>query len=156
MLCERSQRNDRDRGIDIVDGASEQIGRGRFISRSERTKPNKKGNVALESTRERQVNSAGRFLFEERVARCRHDADYFDCLLLLLLFTHIRAPSGVGTSVLDRRRTCPRILNALSKRITIRPELLCQNFVNNRHLWTGLSRLRFGERATPNHRQSNG
>src|SRR6266498_232415 len=156
MLCERSQRNDRDRRIDIVHGASEQIGRGRLISGSERTKPNKKENVALESTRERQVNSACRFLFEERVARCRYDADYFDRLFLLLLFIQIRAPSMDASVALGRRRTCAHILNALSKRITIRPELLCQNFVNNRDLWTGLSRLRFGERATPNHRQSNG
>src|SRR6266508_1522049 len=89
MLCERSQRNDRDRRIDIVHGASEQIGRGRFISWRERTKPNKKGNVALESTRERQVNSANRLFFEERVARCRYDADYFDRLSLLLFFNYI-------------------------------------------------------------------
>src|SRR5437667_7738716 len=141
MLCERSQRNDRDRRIDIVHGASEQIGRGGFVSGRERTKPNKKGNVILESTREWQVNSANRLLFEERVARCRHDADYFDRISLLLLFTHIRAPSGVGTSALGRRCISPCILNALSKGITIRPEFLCQNFVNNRDLRTGLGRL---------------
>src|SRR5437870_7128931 len=115
MLCKRSQPNDRDRRIDIVHGASEQIGRGRFTSWRERTKPNKKGNVALESTRERQVNSAGRFLFEERVARCRHDADYFDRLFLLFLFIQIRAPSSMGASTaLSRLRTCARVLNPLS------------------------------------------
>src|SRR6266478_1788588 len=137
MLCERSQRNDRDRRIDIVHGASEQIGRGRFISWRERTKPNKKGNVALESTRERQVNSAGRFLFEERVARCRHDADYFDRLFLLFLFIQIRAPSSMGAS-------------------TTPPALLCQLFVTPRYLWTALCRLRFCESPPPPHRQSNG
>src|SRR4026208_2235294 len=115
-------------------------------------KPDKKGNVILESTGERQINSAGRLLFEERVARCGYDADYFDRLSLLLLFAHIRAPSGMRTTALDRRRISARILNALSKRITLRPQLLCQNFVDNRNLQTRLGRLRFTEGATANHR----
>src|SRR5437667_12570201 len=130
MLCERSQRNDRDRRIDIVHGASEQIGRGGFVSGRERTKPNKKGNVILESTRERQVNPAGRLLFEERVARCRHNADYFDRLCRLLLFTHIGAASDVTTfAALGRWGICRRVLNVLSKRITSRPKFLRRYFV---------------------------
>src|SRR5207244_3015039 len=119
--------------------------------------PNEERNVALESARERQVNSANRFFFKKRVARCRHDADYFNRLSLLLIFTYIGASSSVGTSAaLSRRRIFGRVLNALSKRITLRPELLCENFVNNRDLGTGLGRLCFGKHATSNHWQSNG
>src|ERR1700726_1227419 len=118
--------------------------------------PNKKGNIALKSTRERQVNSAGRLLFKERVASCRHDADYFNRLVPLPLFIQVSASSRVRATAAGRRRVLARILDALSKRITIRPELLCQNFIDNRDLRTRLGRLRFGERATTNHRQSNG
>src|SRR5437588_5708860 len=107
-------------------------------------KPDKKRSVALESTRERQVNSASLLLFEKRVARCRHDADYFDRLFLLLPFTHIGAPSSVGASAaLGRWRICAGILNVLPQRIPIRPEFLCQNFVNDRDFQTGLGCLRF-------------
>src|SRR5437588_3200248 len=120
-------------------------------------KPDKKRSVALESTRERQVNSASLLLFEKRVARCRHDADYFDRLSLLLLFTHIGAAPDVTTfAALSRWRICRRVLNVLSKRISIWPQFLCQNFVDDRDFRAGLSRLRFGERATANDRQSNG
>src|ERR1700693_6502238 len=119
--------------------------------------PNKKRNIALESTRERQVNPAGRILFEEGVARCRHDANDFDRLVLLFRFIQVSAPADVAAAAsLGRRRIWICILNALSERITIRPEFLCQNFVDDRNLRTGLGRLRFGERATANHWQSNG
>src|SRR5439155_5075855 len=61
-----------------------------------------------------------------------------------------------ASAALGRRRIFARILNALSKRITLRPELLCENLVNNSNLGAGLGRLCFRERATPNHWQSNG
>src|SRR5215472_18012982 len=110
-------------------------------------KPNDKENIALESARERQVNPADRFfLFEERMPRRRHNADYFDRLFLLLAFIHIGAPSNMSAlATLGRWRICRRILNPLSERVRIGPEFLCQNFVNNRHLRTGLGRLSFRE-----------
>src|SRR4029077_2773178 len=116
-----------------------------FASGSERTKPNEIRNVTLKPTRERQVNPANRFLrFKQRVARCRNDTDDFHALFLFAV--------NIGA----RSTLLVRILDTLSKRITDRPEFLCQNFVNYRDLWTGLGRLRFSEPATPSHRQSNG
>src|SRR5438270_253583 len=137
--------------------APEQIGSGGFVPGRDRMKPDKKRNVALESARERQVNPASWLFFEERVASCRHDADYFNRLSPLLFFTHIGAASDVTTfAALGRCRICRRVLNVLTKRITIRPKFLRQNFVNDRDFGAGLGRLRFGERATANDRQSNG
>src|SRR5215472_3759301 len=120
-------------------------------------KPNDKENIALESARKRQVNSSNRFfLFEERMPRRRHNADYFDRLFLLLAFIHIGAPSDMpALAALGRGRICSRILNPLSERVRIGPKFLCQNFVNNRHLRTGLGRLSFGKRATTHDWQAN-
>src|SRR5262249_52200420 len=142
MLRECSQRNDWDCRIDVADGASEQIGCDSFASGSKRAKPNEIGNVALKSTCERQINSADRLLrLKQRVARRRNDPDDLNGLILSV---------GIGSTLLVS------ILNALSKRVTIRPEFLCQDFVNNRDPWTGLSCLRFSEHATTSYGQSNG
>src|SRR6266404_7247238 len=117
-------------------------------------KPNEKRRAVLESTRERQIDPTGRFLFEQGVARGRYDTDYLNRFFFRFRFSRILAASDVTTSAaLGRRRICSRILNALSKRIAIRPDFLCQNFVNNRDLRTSLGGLRFGERATADHWQ---
>src|SRR5262245_33854693 len=108
-------------------------------------KPNEIRNIALKSTRERQVNPADRFLrFKQRVARCRNDTDDFHALFLFAV--------NIGA----RSTLLVRILDPLSNGITIWPEFLCQNLVNYHNLRTGLGRLRFSEPATLSHRQSNG
>src|SRR5437667_6374998 len=66
------------------------------------------------------------------------------------------SPSVGASATLGGGRVFACVLNALTKRITLRPELLCENFVNNRDLGTGLGRLCFGKHATSNHWQSNG
>src|SRR5262245_63077058 len=119
--------------------------------------PNKIRNVALESARERQINSAGRLLFKKRVTRGWDDSDDFNRLVLLFRFIQIGASSSVGTAgILRRWRICRRVLNALSERVAVRPKFLSQNFVDHRDLRTGLGRFRFGEGATTHDRQSNG
>ena len=84
-------------------------------------KTNKKRSVALESTREWQIDSTGRLLFEQGVARRRYDTDDFNRLVLLPFFVQIRAPASVGASAaLNRWGICSRILNSLSKRVAVR------------------------------------
>src|SRR3984893_10843024 len=117
--------------------------------------PNKKRNVALESTREWQVDRATQLLLlEKRVARCRRDADYFDRIFLLLLSIQIGADFSVDApAALGHRRIFARILNALSERVTVRPKFFGKNFINDGHLWTRLRCFRFGERAAADHPQ---
>src|SRR5207248_9501468 len=116
---------------------TQQVGRDGLSSGGERTEPNKKGNVALESTGKRQVDRAVRlFVRKKIVSGYRHDPDYLDRLVLLLFFAGI--------------------LDALSKCVTVRPKLLGQRLVNDCHTWTRLCCFRLGKRATTQHRQSNG
>src|SRR5207248_486019 len=152
------QRHDRDCGIDIAHRASQQIGRAGFASGGKRTESDKKGNVALESTRKREVNRAVRlFVSKKIVAGYGNDPDYFDRLVLLLLFTQLGARSTGGASAtLPRRRIFARILNALSKSVAIRPKPFGQRLINDCHSRTRLCRLRLGKCATTQHRQSNG
>src|SRR5207248_2088588 len=83
------------------------IGRDGFGPGGERTEPNKKRNIALESTGKRQVDRAVRlFVCKKVVSGYRHDPDYFDRLVLLLFFA--------------------RILHALSNCVTVRPKLFAQ------------------------------
>ena len=85
--------------------------------------------------------------FQTVVPRCWNDADYFDRLVLLLL-SHSALVPTCGACACPTAYLRPHI-DALSKRITIRPEFLCQNFVNDRDLRTGLGRLRLSEPRDP-------
>src|SRR5205814_4642123 len=120
-------------GIDVAHRSSQQISRARFASRGKRTESDKKGNVALESTRKREVNRAVRFFVGKKiVAGYRHNPDYFERLVLLLLFTQLVVRSTGGASAaLPRRRTFARILNTLSKCVAVRPKLSGQRLVND-------------------------
>src|SRR3954469_5578152 len=114
--------------------------------------------VALEAAAERHIDIICRPLFEERVARVRHDPDDFDALSganLTVCFVDLRCAAALGA--VGRRCDLGRELHSLSERVAFRPELLRQLVVNNCHCGpAGLRRLSGGEGAATQKRQASG
>src|SRR3954465_1250423 len=115
-------------------------------------------DVALEAAAERHIDIIRRLLFEECVARVRHNPDDFDALSganLTVCFVDLRCSAALAA--VGRRCDLGRELYSLSERIAFWPELLRQLVVNNCHRGrAGLRRLSGGKGAATQKRQASG
>src|SRR2546423_4820544 len=115
-------------------------------------------DIALEAAAERHIDIIYRPLFEEHVARVRHDPDDFDALSganLTVCFVDLRCSAALAA--VGRRCDLGRELHSLSERVAFRPELLRQLVVNNCHCGpAGLRRLSGGKRGGTQKRRAQG
>src|SRR6185436_15558457 len=112
-------------------------------------------DVALKTACEWQVNRAARIAFKQAVTRCRDDPGDLDRFARFDRAAFI--VTGRRGSLLCALRCATGKLDSLSERVAIRPKLLRQNCVDDRHRRTAAQpRFRRGESAPAEQRQTDG
>lgn len=156
MLRETFQRQDRQRGIDFAHGPAQQIGGVCFTAGGEGMEPDKEGDIALKSARERKVDLAVRIFFEEPLFRRWNDADDLDRFFSSFA-TEIAGHADAFRVVFGAGSVVARVLDALAKGIAFGPKFFRKHFIDDSdHRAARLSGFGLVENAAAQHRQTDG